>query len=256
MQPLIRLLVLGGLCILLTGCKIELYSGLSEREGNEMLAILLGHGIPATKVQGKGGLVDIMVDDADVAGAVDILNRRGFPRDEFSNLGDVFQQQGLISSPLEERARFGFGLGQSISETLTQIDGVLTARVHIVLPEGQTSLQQAEPASAAVFVKYRPGLGLEEAVPKIKLIVQNSVQALSYDKISVAMFPARIDDPAMEGPSLGSFFGVRVAQDSRAWLMTLVLGLLVLLVASLTGNGYLFWRMRGTARSQETPADE
>ena len=50
MQPLIRLLVLGGLCILLTGCKIELYSGLSEREGNEMLAILLGHGIPATKM--------------------------------------------------------------------------------------------------------------------------------------------------------------------------------------------------------------
>jgi type III secretion protein J len=240
--------------VALTGCKVELYADLSENDANEMLAILLTHGVPASKLPGKD-TVSIRVDEADVAAAVEILNRKGYPRDRFTSLGEIFQKEGLISSPLEERVRYSYGLSQSISETLTNIDGVLTARVHVVLPDEQPLDEEPKPSSAAVFIRYQPGLGVEEAVPNIKMIVQNSVEQLSYDRISVALFPAKEDSKGtMSGPPIGSALGIRVAQDSMTRLMTTLGALATLLLVSLAGNGYLVWRMRGTNGPGETGA--
>ena len=79
--------------LLLSGCKVELYSELSERQGNEILALLLSHGIAADKIQGKGAQVAIRVNEADVALAVDLLDRRGLPREDFVTLGEVFEKK-------------------------------------------------------------------------------------------------------------------------------------------------------------------
>jgi type III secretion protein J len=91
--------------------------------------------------------------------AIELLRRQGFPRERFTDLGQIFQKQGLISSPMEERVRYTYGLSQMLAETLTQIDGVLSARVLIVLPEEAAFGQKPAPSSASVFVKYlaRPG---------------------------------------------------------------------------------------------------
>ncbi len=233
------------LAVVLAGCQVELYSEVSENEGNEILAVLLSHNIPATKMVGKKSMVTIMVDEADVAASVEILKRNGFPRDEFASLGELFKKDGLISSPLEDRVRFTYGLSQTISETLSQIDGVLTARVHIVLPKPEPLEELTDPASASVFIKYRPGMGVEESIPKIKMIVQNSVEGLSYDKISVALFAAQ-DNPVMEpkGPPLFHFLGMQIAVDSFREFATLFGALVGMLLAALGGVAYLAWRMR------------
>ena len=245
-MTLLRKLVLSLILLAgLTGCEVELYSGLSEKEGNAILAVLLSHDIPATKSLGKNNVVNIMVDEADVATAIELLRRNGFPRDHFVSLGEIFQKQGLISSPLEERVRYIYGLSQSISETLSQIDGVLTARVHIVLPEEQPLEEFVKPSSASVFIKYRPGMGIDEAIPSIKMIVQNSIEGLSYDKIAVALFPAQ-DAAAteIEGPPMSSILGLRIARDSLEQFMFLGIGFGVLLILAVLGNAYLIWRMR------------
>jgi type III secretion protein J len=252
-QALQRLAISCLLIVGLVACQVELYSELEEKEGNDILAVLLTHNIPASKTSSKDG-VSIMVDEADVANAIEILQRNGFPRDNFVNLGDVFQKQGLISSPLEERVRFIYGLSQTISETLNQIDGVLTARVHIVMPEEQPLEEVVKPSSASVFIKYRQGLGIEESVPKIKLIVQNSVEGLSYDNISVALFPAQELPAAVEptGPPLSSFLGLRITRDSFTEFSVLIGALAALLLLALGANGYLIWRMR---RAKPTGGD-
>jgi type III secretion protein J len=248
-----RLAVLCVLISVLSGCKVELFSGLAEREGNEMLAILLSHNIPASKTLGKGDLISITVDEGDVAQAINIMQRNGFPRDDFADLGQIFQKQGLISSPLEERVRYIYGLSQTISETLNQIDGVLTARVHIVLPEEQPLDKAVRPSSASVFIKYRPGLGIEESVPKIKMIVQNSVEGLAYDKISVALFPAQdalTRDLPDSGPPLSSFLGLRIASDSLNQFMLIAAALAGLLVLAVAAIGFMLWRTRRSNQRQ------
>lgn len=229
----------------LAGCqKVDLYSNLSEKEGNEMLAVLLAHDIPATKSRTKE-FVKLTVAQDDVARAIETLQRYGFPRDRFTDLGQIFQKQGLISSPLEERVRYTFGLSQMISETINQIDGVLSARVLIVLPEESQFGKKTSPSSASVFIKYLPGLGVEDAIPRVKMIVQNSVDGLNYDNISVVLFPARETASSVRGAPAPD-----KTDRGPVWpMLPIILGGLFLL--ALGGNGYLFWRMRRVQRSHE-----
>lgn len=228
----------------LAGCqKVELYSNLPEKEGNEILAVLLAHHIPATKTRIKE-FVKITVAQDDVARAIETLQRYGFPRDQFTDLGEIFQKQGLISSPLEERVRYTYGLSQMIAETLNQIDGVLSARVLIVLPDDAQFGKTASPSSASVFIKYRPGLGVEDAIPRIKMVVQNSVDELSYERISVVLFPAQ------EMLSLAAISSLPNPEEKAVvskWpTLAVILGGFLLL--ALGGNGYLLWRMRRARR--------
>lgn len=178
----------------LAGCKTDLYSGLGEQDANNMLAIMLNQGISAEKiVDKKTSTYTLSVDKSNIPTAVRLLQEHGYPKEKVFSVNEMFQKDGLISSPTEERARFIFALSQSVQETLTQIDGVLVARVHVVLPESSASGQQLKPSSASVFIKYHPAYDLESMKSEIKLIVEKSIEGLSYDKVSVVMVPAQLN---------------------------------------------------------------
>ncbi|HRJ54062.1 MAG TPA: type III secretion inner membrane ring lipoprotein SctJ [Candidatus Thiothrix moscowensis] len=179
--------------MLLAGCKTELYSNLDEQDSNAMLAILLDNGIDAAKTgDKKAGTYFLHVADSSIPQAINLLKEHGYPREKAATIGELFKKDGLISSPLEERARFIFALSQSVQETLSQIDGVLIARVHVVLPENNPLGDQITPSSASVFIKYNPEYKLEDMKSDIKLIVEKSIEGLSYDKVSVVMVPAQL----------------------------------------------------------------
>jgi type III secretion protein J len=182
------------LCGLLAACKVQLYGGLNQKDANEMLAVLLRAGIDAQTVVGKED-VAIQVEQAQIDRAIELLNSRGLPRPKTTSLGDVFKQEGLISSPLEQRARFIYAMSEELSRTLSQLDGVITARVHIVIPERRPNEQTSSPPSAAIFIKYQDDYDLNAYVPQIKQLVANAIEGLSYDKVSVVLFPsaARLD---------------------------------------------------------------
>lgn len=181
------------LLVVLTGCKTELFSQLEEKDTNNMLAILLENGIDAEKIgDKKSGTYALHVDDSRIPQAVSLLKEHGYPKEKIATIGELFKNDGLISSPLEERARFIFALSQSVQETLAQIDGVLVSRVHVVLPENNPLGEEVKPSSASVFIKYNPAYRLEDMKSEIKLIVEKSIEGLSYDKVSVVMVPAQL----------------------------------------------------------------
>lgn len=233
--------------LVLAGCKVELYSGLPERDANAMLAVLLRHHIDSDKLPGKEGTVTLRVAEARVAEAVDLLQDYGYPRDKFDSIGALFPKEGLISSPLEERIRYIYALSQEVSQTLSQIEGVITARVHLVMPEGKPFDKTVTPASASVFIKYREGSELAAFVPQIKMIVNNGIQGLTYDKISVALFPAPADALAATPPPLAEVGWLQLAPGSVTSFWILTGTLLVLVVGSLSGNVYQFLRLRKRA---------
>lgn len=178
------------LVVFLSGCKVDLYSELDEKQGNEMLALLLVEGIDAEKISDKGGRVKLRVDKNQLSNAIEILSRNSYPRDKFATLSDVFPEGGLISTPTEESARYNYAISQDLAATVSNIDGVLTARVHLVLPKASESNKVASIAKASVFIKHSSNISLDAYIPQIKQMVANSVDALRYENIAVILFPS------------------------------------------------------------------
>lgn len=251
----VRWLACGLLALGLSACKVELHTGLSETESNDMVALLLSHNLDAVKGSATKEGVPLLVESADLAEAIEVLRENGYPRDSFQGIGQVFQGQGLISSPLEERVRFIYALSQSISETLSQIDGVITARVHVIVPEQHPLDDKPEGSSASVFLKTRPGINLEDKIPDIKLLVQNSVEGLIYDDVVVALFEMQPSKRIRtDGPPLQTIAGIRFTADSEDRLMIAggaVAGVVLLL---LLGNLLLYRQLRRSRSGTELAA--
>jgi len=175
---------------LLAGCKTELYTNISEPEANEMLAVLAAAGIRASKETQDSKIWTVMTEENQIPKALEALRAQGLPRDRHQSLGDIFKKEGLVSTPSEERIRFMYAMEQELSRTLSQIDGVITARVHVVIPANDPLAEHLTPSSASVFIKHRPSLNVKEITPAIKLLVQRSIEGLKYENISVVFFPA------------------------------------------------------------------
>ncbi|WP_092235853.1 type III secretion system inner membrane ring lipoprotein SctJ [Bradyrhizobium sp. Gha] len=182
-------LVLLPLLLSLAGCKADLYTKVQEREANEMLGLLLSKGVDAIRVVGKDGTSTIQVEENQLAYSIGLLNNQGLPRQPFKSLGEVFKGTGLVASPVEERARYVYALSEELSRTISDIDGVLSARVHVVLPKNDLLRQDATPSSASVFIRHAANAKLSALLPQIKMLVANSIEGLSYDKVTVVFVP-------------------------------------------------------------------
>lgn len=240
----LRALLLGLLLTwLLAGCgaRVELLAAVPEADANEVIAALVNAGIEATKVPGKEGMVGVKVDQAMAARAVDTLRVAGLPREHFSGLGQVFRKDGLISSPLEERARYLSALSQDLSGTLTHIDGVLFARVHLVLPERGRANEADTPSTAAVFIKHQKDANLELLQPQVRRMVVNSIPDLTSERVSIVLIASAANQQSIQ-LVWSTLYGMRVEADALTPLTLLIHVLGALALAGLGGSGYLAWR--------------
>ena len=219
--------------VLVSACKVDLYTNKSEREGNEMAAILARAGIPVTRERNKDGTINLFVEEARFAEAVDILSANGLPEQQFSNLGDMFSEDSLVNSPTQERARFIHALSEQLSETISQIDGVLRARLHIVLPQNDPLRRDIKPSSASVFISYRSDAAIDQIVPQIKLLVANGIEGLVYDKVSVALVPVDVAMPDIQTDMLVDVAGIWTHRESAPrlrWVLYIATGLVFLVI--------------------------
>ena len=149
-----------------------------------------------------------------------------------------------MSSALEERARFTHALSQELSNTLSNIDGVVQARVHVSVPEKNPLSDKPQHSTASVFIKHRPGVDLSQQTGKIKALVVNAMEGLPYDNVTVALFPAE-PIPAAAPQSLASALW---SQYGSVLLFVSGLGLLMaggVVVAA-------WWQRRGAVSSSSS----
>lgn len=198
MTTMFRILILALAGLMLAGCdrKAVLFSGLEERQANPVLAALMSNAIPCEKSPGaeENTWTVTLNSSKDFARAVEICQERGLPERVFKGVSETFRKTGMVSSPTEERIRFMDALSQDLSRTISEIDGVVSARVHVVLPNNDPFAKNTLPSSAAVAIRCRYDVDMTDVLPQIKNLVMNSIEGLAYEKIAVTVFR---DSPAI-----------------------------------------------------------
>lgn len=229
------------LLLLLPGCKVELYTDLKEPEANEIVAALAAEGIAASKSRPEGASWQVEVDEGRMGQALEVLRAQGLPPERFASMGDVFQKQGLVSTPAEERMRYIYAVSQELSQTLRNVDGVVAARVHVVIPANDPLSEKIRPSSAAVFIKYRPDVDMRLLAPAVKEMVAHSIEGLSQDQVSLSLFEARVPADAVAAePLVFGIFPRRIAMTLMGLLFAAAI--CVMALPTLLRRQGLDWR--------------
>ncbi|MDF5601893.1 EscJ/YscJ/HrcJ family type III secretion inner membrane ring protein, partial [Vibrio parahaemolyticus] len=97
-----------------------------------------------------------------------------------------------------------------------------------------------------VFIKHAADIALDSYVPQIKLLVNNSIEGLDYDRISVVMVPSSEVRVATQNNQFKSILSVQVTKETANNLIAI----LVFLVAALIGSNIatFTWCRRNTKR--------
>lgn len=229
------------LCLVLTGCQAQLFGGLAENEANAVVAALQTAGIQSEKRAAEEGRFAIFVDDASFAQAVKVLDDQAIPSRKYEGLGTVFPGGAMFVSPVEERARLLHAMQEELAQTVSTIDGVLEARVHIVLPEQDQLGRPITTPSAGVLVKHVDDARHNPVQHQLEIrrLLSASVSGLDEENIAVSFIPVpqRATDAA-QAPAWKTVLGIRVAPEStqRLWtLLAVAAGVCLLaVIASLT----------------------
>lgn len=228
--------------VLLAGCRVTLYSDLSEYEANQMLALLMANQIDAAKQKDKTDGLTLQIKKSQFVQAVEILRQNGYPRSKYASVMDVFPSNQLITSPEQERAKMNFLKEQQIEAMLMNIDGVIVARVSIgSVPPDNLGLETIKP-TISVFVKYSPATNLSTWQGQIRDLVRQGVPGIKDDSISVVMVPATHRYTPLQPKALPSWW-VRLLQNP------ILFGGMVLLFVAMLGSavGFSIWQTRRTS---------
>lgn len=236
-------MIIGVLVLALSACKEKLHSRVSERDANAILATLYSAGIRAGKVARDEKTWTVEVDKEDLQRALLVVREHGLPRENFSNTGELFKKEGLVSTPSEERIRFIFAVSQELANTLSQIDGVISARVHPVIPANDPLATRTRPSSASVFIKHRSNANLQAMAPAIKNLVMRGIEGLEYENIALTFVAS--EDPVVNAAAGMPSAAPSAQANGTYWAIGAgVLG--AVLLAGVGALGY-FWKTRRAA---------
>lgn len=220
----------------LTACssQVSLFNDLGEADANDIYSELIRSGFAASKMPSDKGY-KIEVPSSMVGEALALLASKGLPRDRKNSIGEIFTNDSMISSPLQERARYLYALSQELERTLMSMDGVLESRVHIVLPERASGNQELTPSSVAVFVKHEQDSPFPAYLGQIRELVLSSIPTASLDKskdtVSIVAIPSvgKIEEPL----SLVWFGPLAIKVADRFYFLGLMYALILFWLLSL-----------------------
>ena len=226
--------------VLLGACSQQLYGDLNEGAANLVVGALRSEGIRAEKKAASENTWRVSVPDDEFAQSVQILKRRNLPPQQVDGLGTVFRKDSLVSTLTEERARLIHAMSRELERTLYEIDGVIVARVHPVIPPRDPLNPKKVASSAAVLVKYRPGAEIAGKEAMVKSLVAAGIEGLSYDDVRVHLVAAEMQPSVSEVPPVSR------ALPPFFWgILGVLLGLLLISYFALN------WRNRATVGLDE-----
>jgi len=249
----LALLLLG-----LASCAVEIVHDLDEAEANQILASLQQHGIAAEKsrqVQGSAASYSLKVPSASASKAWRLMREQNLPRPKRLGLSEAFAKPSLMPTATQERALLHHALGEEIAKTLQSVEGVVEARVHLVLPvRDPLSPGDGPRPSPRASVLVRAVTPAPLSTQEVQKLVAGAVDGLRVDDVTVVIAAAAKREPpaAAELARLGPFL---VAEGSVGSLRSTLIASFALLILLALGVVLAIVRLRAaTRRLAQAPA--
>ena len=177
--------------------RTTLYASLPESEKSKILDALTNSGVNATIDPTTG---DVMVPVSDYHESKMKLAAQGLPTSVpggYDTLGDI--QMGTSRSV--ETMRLKQSQEIELARSISEIDYVTSARVHLAIPEKSVFVRDTAPVTASVFIQLLEGRSLGATqVKAITHLVSSSVPGLNETNVTIVdqygkLLSNPIDDP-------------------------------------------------------------
>jgi len=132
---------------------------------------------------------------------------------------ELFDKSKFGETDFEQQIAYQRALQEELRRTITKVEGVDQARVHLVIPQKSVFLEDEGTASASVVIKLKPGAKLKpEQVKGLNDLIVGSVEGLKAENVHIIDTEGNVlneflKDPA--GTAAGSFTGTAVERQQQ-----------------------------------------
>jgi flagellar M-ring protein FliF len=160
-----------------------LFPDMQAKESSEVIAILQQSNINY-KLDPVSGV--LLVPSSEVQGLRMRLAAEGYPRSSGQGMAMLNEEQGFGTSQFIERARYQRALEEELARSISQLQNVRSARVHLATPKQSVFVRDRKPPTASVVVNLYSGRNLQDdQVAAISHMVASSVPNMNSDNVSI-----------------------------------------------------------------------
>ena len=119
------------------GCAVPVAQGLGEEDADRVIVALERVGVDTAKEADPvaEGKFRVVVSREEAARAIATLREEELPPRASPSMLDALGKSALVPSSAVEHAQYLTGLSGELERTLSAVDGVVSARVHVSVPQ-------------------------------------------------------------------------------------------------------------------------
>ncbi|MGH8506029.1 MAG: flagellar basal-body MS-ring/collar protein FliF [Stenotrophobium sp.] len=162
---------------------VPLYANLAAKDASDVATALGAANIPYV-VDPATGMITVAA--AKIHEARMKMASQGLPKGTGMGFELIQQEQGFGTSQFIETARYQHALETELARTVSSLQPVQSARVHLAMPKQTVFARPDDAASASVLVELAPGRTLDSSqISAIVHLVASSVPDLSANNVTV-----------------------------------------------------------------------
>ncbi|GAB4288074.1 MAG: flagellar basal-body MS-ring/collar protein FliF [Methylophaga sp.] len=160
-----------------------LFSNMAPQESSEVVEVLQQMNVDYKLDPATGAL---MVPAGELQSLRLKLAAEGLPRSTSQGMEILSQDQGFGTSQFIERARYQRALEEELARSITELNSVKSARVHLAIPKQSVFVRDRKTPTASIIVNLYAGRTLEKGqVAAITHMVASSVPNMTNADVTV-----------------------------------------------------------------------
>jgi flagellar M-ring protein FliF len=178
-----------------------LFSNVSDKESSEIVNALTSAGIPY-QLDNNSGAVTVPAEQVHAARLK--LAEQGLPKSSGFGLEIMEGGNSFSTSQFMENARYQHALETELARTISSLQPVQSARVHLAVPKSTVFLGKKQSPGASVLLQLYGGRSVTDAqVSAIVHLVASSIPELEAGKVTVVDQTGRLLNSPEDATELG-----------------------------------------------------